>query len=230
MQTRRNLGLLGPIAGLGVLLALALAGALLLSGGPAGAARQAPDYPEFTGSVQGLLLVAKPSMPDPRFAKTVILMVRHDRTGAFGLVINKRLGVAEIADTGLAADTAGTGDQARARKMPTVRLPAHYGGPVEPNKAFIVHSPEYRIDTTFRVNAEISVTGDPRILRDIAAGRGPKKVLYAAGYAGWGPAQLKDELRREDWYTAPLDAGLIFGEGDGPAKWQRAMKARLRGI
>ena len=91
-----------------------------------------------------------------------------------------------------------------------------------------MHSPEYRIDTTFRVNAEISVTGDRRILRDIAAGRGPKKLLYVAGYAGWGPAQLKDELRREDWYTAPLDAGLIFG--GGADKWQRAMKARLRGI
>ena len=81
-----------------VLAALTLAGALVLTGRPLDAARQAPDYPEFTGSVQGLLLVAKPSMPDPRFAKTVILMVRHDRTGAFGLVINKPLGVAGIAD------------------------------------------------------------------------------------------------------------------------------------
>ncbi len=211
--------------------ALILAGALLLSGGPTDAARQAPDYPEFTGSVQGLLLVAKPSMPDPRFAETVILMVRHDRTGAFGLVINKPLGVAEIADRGpVAGSSSKQGDKRASKPDPPLRLPAHYGGPVEPNKAFVVHSPEYRIDTTFRVNAEISVTGDRRILRDIAGGRGPKKLLYVAGYAGWGPAQLKDELRREDWYTAPLDAGLIFGTGDGADKWRRAMKARLRGI
>ncbi len=230
MEIRRDTGLPGPVAGVGALLALALAGALGLSGGPAGAARQAPDYPEFTGSVQGLLLVAKPSMPDPRFAKTVILMVRHDRTGAFGLVINARLGVAEIVDTGPAARSGSPGGAPGGKRLPTLLLPAHRGGPVEPGKAFIVHSPEYRLDSTFRVNAEISVTGDRRILRDIAAGRGPQKYLYVAGYAGWGPAQLKDELRREDWYTAPFDASLIFGSAAGEVKWRRAMKARLRRI
>ncbi|MDH3701004.1 MAG: YqgE/AlgH family protein [Alphaproteobacteria bacterium] len=214
-----------------VFAALTLVGALVLTGRPLDAARQAPDYPEFTGSVQGLLLVAKPSMPDPRFAKTVILMVRHDRTGAFGLVINKPLGVAEITDRGPVVRPHGDrGGKPDAEKHSPVRLPAHHGGPVGPDKAFVVHSPDYHIGPTFRVNDEISVTGDRRILRDIAAGRGPKRLLYVAGYAGWGPAQLKDEIRREDWYTAPLDAGLIFGAGDGAAKWRRAMKTRLRGI
>ena len=210
---------------------LSIAGALLLlPDQPTDAARQAPNYPEFTGSVQGLLLVAKPSMPDPRFAETVVLMVRHDRTGAFGLVINKPLGIAEITDMRPADDARDARGNQDGAPAPAVRLPVHYGGPVQPDKVSVIHSAEYRIDTTFRVNAEVSVTGDRRILQDIAAGRGPKRLLYVVGYAGWGPAQLKDELRRDDWYTAPLDAGLIFGAGDGAAKWQRAMKARLRGI
>jgi putative transcriptional regulator len=194
--------------------------ALLVAGG-AMAARQGADAPAFHNSLQGKMLVAKPSMPDRRFAQTVILMVRHDATGAFGLVVNRPLGRVEIKDT--AADT----DDAAAR---TVRLPAFAGGPVEPNRAFVIHSTEYRLDTTMPAAKGLAVTADKRILSDIVAGKGPKTLLYVVGYSGWGKGQLEDEMRRNDWYITSADARIVFGPEDAEAKWEKAVKLRLEGI
>ncbi len=72
---------------------------------------------------------------------------------------------------------------------------------------------------------------DVQILKDIADGKGPKRTLYVVGYAGWGPGQLEDEMRRPDsWYEAPVDEALIFGGEDTDAVWEKAMEMRLRGI
>ena len=189
------------------------------------AAREAPYATPGSGTVQGRFLVANPSMPDRRFARTVILMVRHDETGAFGLVINKPVGFAEITDE---PNEESEGDTPEDEVM--VRLRAHYGGPVEPNKAFVIHSPDYRIDSTVQVTRRVAVTADPRILEDITDGNGPKKMLYIVGYSGWGPGQLENEIRRNDWYTAPVEAALIFGEQESDKSWKRAMEMRLQGI
>lgn len=210
------------LAGL-ALAGVMLAAAPLAPGGPA--ARQAPDHPEAAASVQGMFLVARPSMSDPRFANTVILMIRHDRKGAFGLVINKPLGVAEITERKPAA-----GADAEGKPAKVLRLPTHYGGPVQPEMGFVVHSPEYSIKGTVRVTAEVAMTATAAILGDIARGRGPKKLLYVVGYAGWRADQLEDEMRRNGWFTAPADAELLFGDGDGAAKWRRAVEMRFRNI
>jgi putative transcriptional regulator len=215
------------------LVTLALIAALIVSGWLAFAARQGTDTPVIQNSLQGKLLVAKPSMGDPRFRKTVILMVRHDETGAFGLVVNRPLGRVEISENDKAEDKKDKPDGGTAEKSAKtakVRLRAFAGGPVAPRKAFVIHSPDYRIDATVRVNAEVSVTGDRRIMQDIMAGAGPKKVLYIMGYSGWGAGQIENEMRRNDWYTAPVDARLIFGEQDAEAVWEKAVKAQLRGI
>lgn len=195
--------------------------AVLLAAGGAMAARQGPDAPEFHKSLQGKMLVAKPSMADRRFAQAVILMVRHDPKGAFGLVVNRPLGEVEIRDTEAGAG----GAAARA-----VHLPAFAGGPVEPHRAFVIHSRDYRLDTTIPVAEGLAVTGDRRILADIVAGKGPKTLRYVVGYSGWGAGQLEDEMRRNDWYVTPADAGIVFGPEDAAAKWEKAVEMRLEGI
>jgi putative transcriptional regulator len=69
------------------------------------------------------------------------------------------------------------------------------------------------------------MTADPQILRDIAAGKGPKKSILARGYAGWGPGQLEGELALRAWEIVPADPELVFG--DHPEDlWERAIKRR----
>lgn len=184
------------------------------------------------GSLKGKFLVANPSLPDPRFAHAVILMVKHDATGAFGLVINRPVGIAEVTP-----DEPGRKDGGDAAPPPPppadatpMRFPAFLGGPVEPNKAFIVHSPEYKGEGTVSITARVAVTANVQILKDIADGKGPKRTLYIVGYSGWSAGQLEDEMRRNSWFEAPVDDKLVFDGDDTDAVWEQAMEMRLRGI
>lgn len=196
-----------------------------IGAGPAAIADEdGAALPAGTASVKGKFLVAHPSLPDPRFAHAVILMIRHDATGAFGLIVNRPLGVAELTPEELGATA----------KDATHRAPIHFlaalGGPVERSKGFIIHSEEYATEDTIRVAPHVAVSASPRILQDIADGKGPKRTLYVVGYAGWGPGQLESEMRQESWYEAPVDEGLIFDGADADAVWEQAVEMRLRGI
>ena len=168
-------------------------------------------------AVPGSLLAAAPTLHDPNFMHTVVLVCVHTEEGAHGLVINRPVGIAEV-----------TPDEPAGREP--LRLPAFLGGPVEPNKGFIVHSPEYKADDTVRVTSRVAVTASVQILNDIASGKGPKRTLYVVGYSGWKAGQLEEEMRRNSWFEAPVDDGLIFGGEDAEAVWERAMEMRLRGI
>jgi putative transcriptional regulator len=172
---------------------------------------------DYTSSLAGQLLVAEPGMPDPRFAETVVFLVRHDESGAFGLIINRRLGIQPIAAVmktlGLDPDHA-TGEMA-----------IHYGGPVEPSLGFILHSTDYGRAGTLKVTDGIALTAEPEIVRDIAEGHGPHRSLFALGYAGWGAGQLEDEIRLGTWFTVPADDDLIFDDAID-TKWKRASARR----
>jgi len=184
---------------------------------PAGTASQNGSTPPRSEGLAGQFLVAAEEMGDPRFVRTVILLIRHDATGAMGLIVNRPAGDVPIARLlqGIGLDATGVrGD---------VRL--HYGGPVEPKQGLTLHSPEYTIDGTLRVTGDIAVTGNPEILRAIGAGRGPKRYLVALGYAGWAPGQLEGEMKAGGWIAVPADAALTFDE-DGEKKWERAMARR----
>jgi putative transcriptional regulator len=178
----------------------------------------AADPPAAT-SLQGQLLIAAPSLGDPRFAHTVILMVRHDQEGALGIVINRPLGERSIASL-----LEGTGEDVSGIEG---SLRIFFGGPVQPELGFVVHSAEYRREETLAVDGRVAMTASRQILRDIGSHRGPEKSLFALGYAGWGPGQLEGELARRDWFTAPEDPKLIFDE-DREELWDNAMARRTR--
>jgi putative transcriptional regulator len=172
-----------------------------------------------TDTLAGQLLIASPTIGDPRFMHTVILMVRHDKEGAFGIIINRPVGERSIAELLEASgnDTAGvTG---------TVRIFA--GGPVEPELGFVVHSTEYRRDGTIDVDSHVAMTASREILRDIGQHKGPEKSLFALGYAGWGPGQLEGELARHDWFMTPAEPKLVFDDDRGNL-WEEAMARRTR--
>jgi putative transcriptional regulator len=182
---------------------LALAALLALIAARSPIAAQQPD--EKFVSLAGQFLVATPSMEDPRFARTVILIARHNKDGAFGLIINR-----PAAERPLSQLLEALGEKGSPVNG-TVRLFA--GGPVQPELGFVMHSPDYMGPQTLEVDGRVSVTMSLDILRDIATGKGPQKSLIMFGYAGWGSGQLEGEIARRSWTTVPADGKLIFDEG-----------------
>jgi putative transcriptional regulator len=179
----------------------------------------AAEPPAHSEPAQGQLLIASPDIADPRFRETVILVVRHDPEGAFGLVINRPVEERTIAS--LLAAT-GTPDDTVEGKM---RIFA--GGPVQPERGFVLHSPDYRREGSVEIDEHVAMTASPEILRDIGHHKGPERALFLLGYAGWGPGQLESEIDRGDWFAAPGEAGLIFEEERG-LLWRHALARRLR--
>ncbi len=193
----------------------ALLGLLALAG-IAHAEPARPDPPP------GHLLIASEAIQDPRFHHTVILLLRHDTSGAFGIVINRPLAEQSIASLLAAAGERNTADAALEG---SIRVFA--GGPVQQQRGFVVHSAEYRRDETLEVDGVVAMTASKDILRDIGRQRGPKRCFFAFGYAGWGAGQLEGEMARGDWHTAPEEPTLVFDE-DRSAVWQRAFARRTR--
>ena len=159
-------------------------------------------------------------MGDPRFERTVILIVEHSPGGAMGLVINKPIGEQPLASV-LEALGQKDGDV-------TGSVRVFSGGPVQPEVGFVVHSPDYRRPETVAITDHLSITSSIAILHDIGDKRGPAKVLVAFGYAGWGPDQLEHEIEEHAWGTAVADPTLVFDE-DRDNVWDVAWKRRTRG-
>jgi putative transcriptional regulator len=185
---------------------------------PDGAGQQ-PN--EKFASLAGQFLVATPSMEDPRFARTVILMARHNKDGAFGLIINR-----PAAERPLSQLLEALGEKG-APVSGTVRLFA--GGPVQPELGFVMHSPDYMGPQTLEVDGHVSVTMSLDILKDIGAGKGPQKSLITFGYAGWSPGQLEGEIARRSWTTVPADSKLIFDE-DRSKLWDIVYALRIQDL
>jgi putative transcriptional regulator len=174
------------------------------------------DGPYFEGD----LLVAMPGIGDPRFDRTVIYLCSHSPKGAMGLVINKRLkeltfkGLLDQLELDPGGDD-GTGED--------TDLPLYAGGPVEPGRGFVLHSPDYVLDeSTLKVSGDIALTATIDILKAMAAGTGPDKSLVALGYAGWQPGQLDRELTQNGWLTTTATREILFDTPDD-RKWPRAL-------
>ena len=162
----------------------------------------------------GQLLIAMPSMTDPRFEKSVIYMCAHNSDGAMGLVINRAidsLTFPELLEQ-LEIDSGSGGDQIRVL----------FGGPVEQARGFVLHSPDYLQDASLVVDDNVVLTATIDILRAIADGTGPNNCLLALGYAGWGAGQLDSEIKSNGWLSVDADEDLVFG-CDLDEKWERAM-------
>ncbi len=175
------------------------------------------DAPPKGGSLTGQLLVATDELRDPRFVRTVVYMVRHDAGGAMGLVVNR-----PIREVPLASVLERLGMDS---EEITGEVRVHYGGPVEVNLGFVLHTADYATQGTRPVKDGIAITSVPEIFRAIGAGAGPRLTLFALGYAGWAPGQLEAEIAGGDWISVPADEELVFDE-KSEKKWDRAMARR----
>ena len=173
---------------------------------------------KFYSSVKDHFLIATEKMKDDRFEKTVIIMLESDENGAWGIVVNRRLGTMPIA---LLIDPFLNTSEER-EKLYKINIPIFWGGPVDVKQIFILHTTEYQSDTT-RNYGNISITQDYNILFDIAENKGPKKSLVIFGYSGWGSGQLEGEMERDHWILSDIDLNIIFDE-ESNTKWDKAYK------
>lgn len=147
----------------------------------------------------GHLLIAMPNLTDPYFAKSVTLICTHNADGAMGVVINRptdmtygmlfekiNLALTDIALAG---------------------RPVLYGGPVQPERGFVIHQAGGEWDSSITISENIALTTSKDILLAVAENKGPQKLLLSLGYAGWVAGQLEQEIAQNAWLSVkPSDA------------------------
>ena len=160
----------------------------------------------------GQFLLAMPGIGDPRFDHAVIAVCAHDPEGAVGI--------------GIGATVAGLGLHDLLRQLEidpgaAPDAPVHFGGPVETQRGFVLHTADWGGQDTIDVAGLWALSGTIDVLKAIAAGTGPSRWLVALGYAGWGPGQLDEEMTRHGWFSTAAGPELIFAH-DAQSRWTTA--------
>ncbi|MET0328018.1 MAG: YqgE/AlgH family protein [Luteimonas sp.] len=159
------------------------------------------------------MLVALPGLQDPNFSRTVALICQHDGDGAMGVVIN-RPSEYTFADLLEQMQIPLRDERLRDRRVLS-------GGPVHPERGFVLHDGDGGWDSTLSITDTLHVTTSRDVLEAMAAGDGPDHATVALGCAGWGRGQLERELTQHSWLTVPSDPQLLF-ETPLDARWQAA--------
>jgi putative transcriptional regulator len=159
------------------------------------------------------LLIALPSLADPNFSRSVTLICQHDDDGAMGVVVNR----ASEYTLGDVFEQMGidTGDDSLRDQVVLA------GGPVHPERGFVLHDGGQAWDSSLIVAEGLFVTTSRDVLEAIARGEGPSRSAVALGCAGWGAGQLEYELTENSWLTVQSDAELLFST-PLETRWQAA--------
>lgn len=161
--------------------------------------------------VQGMLLVAREGIADPRFQETVILLIRYDAGGVAGLILNRPTSLSLADALPETKELEGRSDS------------LFYGGPVEPTLLLVLLRSEHPPSDSTAVTGNVYVTGLPKILDRLdSMGRDGESFWTFVGYAGWTPRQLAGEIARGDWHIEPFDETAIFDE-DPATLWRRLL-------
>lgn len=156
----------------------------------------------------GQLLLAMPTLQDPNFSDSVVLVCHHDGDGCMGLIVNRprEVTLQEVLE-----------DLEIWKPEPGATLPdgerrVFEGGPVDEHRGFILHDGWHVYDSTMQITSELHLTASRDILEAIAKGDGPEHFMLILGYAGWGEGQLEQELSNNDWIVAPSSHRILFQE------------------
>lgn len=190
---------------------------------PSSGARPDGAKPPGENYLGGQLLVASPSLKGRIFGRTVILMFRHDATGAFGVILNRPV---EKRPLGALMRNFGV---AGAPSAPEREITVHFGGPVSRQMGVVVHSNDFTHPNSIRITGFASAISPREFLRAMAQGKGPRQSVFAVGYAGWGPGQLEGELAEGSWVVAAPDRKFIFDKAFS-TMWRRALERRFRDL
>ncbi len=175
---------------------------------------------EKSGFLDDQFLVAMPGMKDDRFARSVIYICAHSDEGAMGLIINQPQ---QMMFPDLLVQL-GIMDEQEAIRLPRQARDfiVRNGGPVDRSRGFVLHTGDYRVESSLPVSQGICLTATVDILRAISAGRGPRHALMALGYSGWGAGQLEIEIAENGWLTCPATPELLF-DTDIERKYDRIL-------
>jgi putative transcriptional regulator len=166
----------------------------------------------MTDSFRPTLLLSMPQLQDPNFARTVVLLCDYVPDGAFGLVLNRPTGMPASEMVKLDPPVVGGNT-----------LPLSIGGPVEPERGWILLSEEPD-DPDFRTIREgLYLSTSPALLRRVLTAAPAPRALVLAGYAGWGPGQLDQELAQSAWLMGDVDLDLVF-DVDPTRMWETAIR------
>ena len=166
-------------------------------------------------------LVASPGLRDPNFARSLVLMAVHKPEGSLGFVVNRpsQVTVGEVLeqlDPALRAE-AERDDRARAAVM--------VGGPVQPERLWILHQPGSvpPEEGGMVLSGGLAVGGSRELLEALVRAPTPGPFLLLLGYSGWGPLQVEREVGAGGWIPLPFVESLVF---DVPleARWAEALK------
>lgn len=174
-----------------------------------------PKGDEDFESLEGRLLISTSRTGGGPFQRAVVLMCTHGSDGAMGLIVNAKCKEPQFTDLLEAFDIEA--------KIDVSEIPVYFGGPVETARGFVIHGMDFECDGTAEVTDEIRVSVAQFILSEIAAGRGPKQVVCAMGYAGWAPGQLEKELQLNQWMCGDAWPDVIFADSQAD-KWGLAME------
>jgi putative transcriptional regulator len=167
-------------------------------------------------------LIAMPAMQDPIFGGTVVYVCEHNENGVLGVVINKPTDMTmevlfDRIDLKLAAGS----------DTPIINEPIMFGGPVQDDRGFVLHTPGARYSSSLTVTDEVAFTTSIDVLEAVAKGDGPERMLVSIGYSGWSPGQLEDEIGRNGWLTVGASADILF---DFPIEQRYVAAIKLLGI
>jgi putative transcriptional regulator len=174
----------------------------------------ANDSSNFSGYLDRQMLIAMPGMLDDNFVGSVTLMCQHNDEGAIGITINR---LSEFSLGEILAQLQIECSDDELRKSPVLE-----GGPVAPDRGFVLHSPCEGFETSMQVADDIMVTTSRDVLAAIARGEGPDRFVVALGYAGWGGGQLEGEVRQNAWLTVEADSDIVF-DSPLPQRFTRAL-------
>jgi len=168
-----------------------------------------PDTNQF---LRGQLLLDSGQLRGSFFQRTVVLICQHDAEGAFGLVLNRGTGsnVGEMIVADLPDSIKG--------------CPLYLGGPVQPSALSFLQSDSFIPDANVMPNLSLGHSLDSLV--DLGESFSPtRKIKLFAGYAGWSPGQLEDEMKRKAWLTHPASLELVF-DTDPAQLWQNILRQK----
>jgi len=148
-------------------------------------------------SLKGQLLLDNGRLQGSFFHRTVLLICQHDDEGAFGLVLNRPTGNK-------------VGDALTANLPDTLKTQGLFlGGPVQPQALSFLHSDSFLPDANVMPNLNLDHSLDNLV--ELGGSFSPtQQIKVFAGYAGWSPGQLDDEMKRNTWLTHPASLELVF--------------------
>ncbi|GAA5131583.1 YqgE/AlgH family protein [Thalassotalea piscium] len=164
-------------------------------------------------SLENHLLIAMPSLGESFFGKTVTYICEHNKEGAMGLIINLPVNVT-LNELLSQLDS-------KKQNLPALEQMVLSGGPVSPDRGFVLHSPQDCWSSSLALSDEVMITTSKDILMALGTEISPPNYLVALGYAGWGPGQLEQEIHENSWLTTPATSDILFNTPI-ENRWQKA--------